>query len=108
MFLNDNALSRLPEELFELQNVIFLYLNHNRFDAMPPDIARMRGLQGMYFTGNRIARIPPVFTMSWLRKLQVSRNLLTELPEAIGNLTNLIHLNLSENASRCCRTVSAN
>jgi len=99
IFLNDNALSRLPNELFEMQNVTFLYLNHNRFDAIPPDIARMRGLQGMYFTDNRIARIPPeVFTMRGLRKLQASRNHLTELPEAIGNLTNLIHLNLSENA----------
>jgi Leucine-rich repeat (LRR) protein len=99
IFLNDDALSQLPNELFEMQNVIFLYLNHNRFDAIPPNIARMRGLQGMYFTGNRIARIPPeVFTMTWLRKLQVSRNRLSELPEAIGNLTNLIHLNLSENA----------
>jgi Leucine-rich repeat (LRR) protein len=99
LFLNANALSRLPDELFAMQNVIFLYLNHNRFDAIPPNIARMRNLQGMYFTGNRITRIPPeVFTMTWLRKLQVSRNHLMELPEAIGNLTNLIHLNLSENA----------
>jgi hypothetical protein len=99
IFLNDNALRRLPDELFELQNVTFLYLNHNRFDAIQPEIAKMRGLQGMYFTGNRIARIPPeVFTMTWLRKLQVSRNHLTELPEALGNLTNLIHMNMSENA----------
>jgi Leucine-rich repeat (LRR) protein len=69
IFLNDNALSGLPNELFEMQNVTFLYLMHNRFDAIPPGIARMKGLQGMYFTGNRIARIPPeVFTMTWLRR----------------------------------------
>jgi Leucine-rich repeat (LRR) protein len=98
IFLNDNALSRLPDELFGMQNVIFLYFNHNQFDAIPPEIARMKALQGMYFTANRIRRIPPeVFTMTWLRKLQVSKNHLTELPEALGNLTNLIHLNLSEN-----------
>ncbi len=99
IFLNGNALTRLPAEFFDLQNVIFVYLMRNRMDAIPTEIARMRGLQGMYFTSNHISRIPPeVFTMTWLRKLQVSKNQLTELPEALGNLTNLIHLNLSENA----------
>ena len=56
----------------------------------------MRGLQGMYFTGNRLTRIAPeVFSMTWLRKLQVSQNHITDLPDGIGNLSNLIHLNLS-------------
>jgi Leucine-rich repeat (LRR) protein len=98
IFLNDNQLTRLPAELFGMQNVIFLYLNDNRFDAIPAEIARMRGLQGMYFTGNRLTRIAPeVFTMTWLRKLQISKNHITELPEAIGNLVNLIHFNVSAN-----------
>ena len=99
IFLNDNALTRLPPEFFSLQNVTFGYLFSNRFDAIPPEIAKMRGLQGMYFTGNRLTRIPPeVFSMTWLRKLQLSRNHITELPDGIGNLSNLIHLNLSSNA----------
>jgi Leucine-rich repeat (LRR) protein len=98
LYLNYNALTRLPAEFFTLQNVAFVYLYHNRLDAIPPQMAQMKGLQGMYFTGNNISRIPPeVFTMTWLRKLQVSKTHLTELPPEIGNLTELIHLNLSNN-----------
>ncbi len=98
LFLNDNQLDALPEEMAGLDGVTFIYLFNNRFNAIPPVLGRMKGLQGMYFTGNQLTEIPAfVFEMRQLRKLQLSRNHLKEVPEAIGQLTGLIHLNLSEN-----------
>lgn len=98
LFLNDNALTSLPDELFGMQNVIFLYLEDNRLDRIPADIARMKKLFGMYWTNNKIASIPPeIFGMKQLKKFQISKNQLTEIPEAIGNLTNIVHFNFSSN-----------
>ena len=98
LFLNRNALSALPDEMAELDNITFLYAFYNQFEALPPAVTRMKGLQGLYLTGNHIRELPAaLFAMHGLRKLQVSKNLLSAIPPAIGNLTQLIHLNLSEN-----------
>jgi len=98
LYLNDNAIGRLPAEFFGMHNVIFLYMNIDRLNAIPREIAGMHNLQGMYFTANNLHEIAPeVFTMTWLKKLQVSKNHLTELPAAIGNLTELMHFNISQN-----------
>jgi Leucine-rich repeat (LRR) protein len=98
VFLNDNRLSVVPEEITALQNVTFLYFNNNRIRVIPPYIAQMKGLLGMYFSENRIDAIPAeVFSMSQLKKLQVSKNDVAVMPAEIGNLTNLMHLNMSHN-----------
>lgn len=98
VFLNDNALEDLPEEMAALDNITFIYVFQNRLQAIPPVVARMKGLQGMYFTGNRITEIPAfVYDMRQLRKLQVSKNHVKVIAPEIGQLRNLIHMNLSEN-----------
>lgn len=98
VFINDNKLEDLPEEMAALDNVTFLYAYKNRMKAIPPVVGRMKGLLGMYFTENRLTEIPAfVYEMKQLRKLQVSKNHIKTIPPEFGNLTNLIHLNLSEN-----------
>jgi Leucine-rich repeat (LRR) protein len=52
----------------------------------------------MYFTSNRLTEIPAfVYEMKQLRKLQLSKNHIKVIAPEFGQLTNLIHLNLSEN-----------
>ncbi len=98
VFLNDNELEDLPEEMAGLDNVTFLYVYQNRMRAIPPVVGRMKGLLGMYFTSNKLTEIPAfVYEMRQLRKLQVSKNHVKSIAPEIGQLTNLIHMNLSEN-----------
>jgi len=94
LFLNDNELEDLPEEMAGL----FLYVYKNRLRSIPPVVGRMKGLLGMYFTSNKLTEIPAfVYEMRQLRKLQVSKNHVKAIAPEIGQLTNLIHMNLSEN-----------
>lgn len=98
VFLNDNELEGLPDEMAALDNLTFIYVYNNRLRAIPPVVGRMKGLLGMYFTGNEITEIPAfVYEMRQLRKLQVSKNHVKTIAPEIGRLGNLIHMNLSEN-----------
>lgn len=98
LFVNNNELTAVPDEIGALENVTFLYFNTNRIAAIPAGVARMKSLQGMYFTENALTEIPAfVFMMKRLRKFQISRNRVKDIPADLGNLTNLIHLNLAEN-----------
>lgn len=52
----------------------------------------------MYFTDNALTEIPDyLLTMTHLRKFQISRNHVKEVPAGFGRLVNLIHLNLADN-----------
>jgi Leucine-rich repeat (LRR) protein len=98
LFLNNNKIETVPDEVAELDNVTFIYLNTNRIKTIPRAVVEMKALQGMYFTENALTEIPSyVFTMTRLRKFQISKNHVKEIPAEFGNLVNLIHLNLAEN-----------
>ncbi len=99
LFLNQNDLGSLPEELGQLDNVTFMYFEHNkRLHDLPEAVTQMDALEGMYFTDCDFKAIPAfVFGMTRLKKLQFSGNHLTELPAAIGHLTELRHLNMAHN-----------
>lgn len=98
IFLNNNRLSELPEEITRLSNVSFIYLKNNRFTSIPGFLGRMSNLKGIYFTKNRITSLPDsLFRLSQLRKLEVAQNRIGGLPPGIGNLTELIHFNIADN-----------
>lgn len=98
LFCNHNQITKLPDELANLDNVIFLYFEHNRLHDLPRALMDMERLEGMYYTDNRFTEIPAfVFDMTRLKKLQFSHNKLTELPPEIGNLVELRHFNLADN-----------
>lgn len=98
LFLNQNRIRSLPEEIGRLKNVKFLYLEHNLLENLPRALLAMDALEGMYYTANRFTSVPAfVYTMTRLKKLQFSKNQLTELPPEIGQLTELRHLNFAGN-----------
>lgn len=98
IFLNNNKLKNLPEEIAKLENVSFLYLKSNRFTEIPEFIGRMKNLKGIYFTHNKISLLPDsLFCLVQLRKLELAQNRITRLPAAIGNLTELMHFNIADN-----------
>ncbi len=98
LYVNQNALTALPDEIGALDNVEFLYCEDNRLSTLPRALADMDSLIAMYFTGNEFTEIPAfVFDMHRLTKLQFSRNRLTTLPADIGRMTGLRHFNIAGN-----------
>jgi Leucine-rich repeat (LRR) protein len=98
LFFNINRIAEIPDEIAELDNVVFLYFEHNRLKDLPRALMQMDSLVGMYYTDNEFTEIPSfVFEMTRLKKLQFSKNRIRVLPEEIGNLTELRHFNMSGN-----------
>lgn len=98
VFLNKNQIGSIPDEIGELDHVVFLYFEYNRLRNLPRTLQEMDDLVGMYFTANEFTDIPSfVFEMQRLKKLQFSKNRITILPPEIGNLTELRHFNMAGN-----------
>jgi hypothetical protein len=72
LFLNRNEIARLPEQIADLDNIVFLYCEYNRMESLPRALAGMDSLEGMYFTANRFIAIPDFeFEMVRLKKASV-------------------------------------
>jgi hypothetical protein len=98
LYVNNNRLQTLPDEIGALDNVEFFYCEFNQLSTLPRTLADMDGLIAMYFTGNRFTGIPAfVFGMSRLTKLQFSKNQITELPSDIGRMKELRHFSIAGN-----------
>jgi len=98
LYVNNNRLSELPDEIGALDHVEFFYCEFNQLSTLPAALAGMDGLVAMYFTGNRFTEIPAfVYDMARLTKLQFSKNQITELPPALGRMKELRHLSLAGN-----------
>lgn len=98
LYVNQNAFTKLPDEIGALDNVEFFYCEGNRLSTLPRALAEMDSLIAMYFTANRFTEIPAfVFEMHRLTKLQFSKNQLTTLPADIGKMTGLRHFNIAGN-----------
>lgn len=98
LFFNVNRISKIPDEIGNLKNVVFLYFEHNQLGQLPRALMDMDSLVGMYYTDNRFTEIPPfVLDMTRLKKLQFSQNRIQLLPPEIGNLKELRHFNMAAN-----------
>jgi Leucine-rich repeat (LRR) protein len=98
LYVNNNRLESLPDEIGALDNVEFLYCEFNQLSRLPHALGDMDRLIAMYFTGNRFMEIPAfVYGMSRLTKLQFSKNQITTLPPDIGRMKELRHFNIAGN-----------
>ena len=79
--LGQNAISYIGDNAFENINVTAIYLDNNFISRIHPDA----------FTNVKLQ----------LLKLDISHNYLTELPEAIGKLSNITSLDVSWNPINC-------
>lgn len=120
--LNDNALTALPEALFEalphlarlsisgnlltalpksiggLPGLTYLNLNENRLTELPASIGRLENLRFLGLVSNRLRSLPDsIGNLAALTKLYLPGNQLTELPTSITRLTSLRELWISNN-----------
>ena len=124
LFLTNNSICRLPDEMPNLKNLEVLHLQYNRFKALPvcvcgltslkrlslennvieniPDeVGQLANLQSLYLKSNRIKTLPPSITLlSSLEELYLTDNVLRRLPHCWGGCSSLKQLHLAKNNLR--------
>lgn len=99
--LSSNKLRTLPVELSQLGKIRILQLNSNQLGPKLPEAAfgaEMKALEELELSGNLLEELPTTLgALPSLVRLLVARNKLQELPAALGGLGKLQHLDAAEN-----------
>lgn len=100
LFLSSNALTRLPNEIFNLDNLTVLSLRNNNLTELPPSISRLENLVELNVSGNHLRWLPyellprlGLGIRSSLRRLTVLPNPFAQAIPA-GQEANLPHLDV--------------
>ena len=124
LFLTNNQICRLPDEMPNLKNLEVLLLQYNQFKALPvcvcsltslkflnlennvienipEEVGQLCKLQSLYLKSNRIKALPPSITqLSSLEELHLTDNILRRLPQYWQGCTSLKQLYLANNNLR--------
>src|SRR3546814_14561954 len=57
LFVNDDKISLIPQEIKTMDNIIFLYMKDNDLSEIPAYMGNMPHILGVYFTGNKLSSI---------------------------------------------------
>jgi len=98
--LRFNKLSKLPDGISLLKSLEYLDLRNNRIEKLPENLGSMIKLEQLFLSDNNITHIPEsMVSLANLRILHIGKNSIEgDLPEFIGQLTELIELDVSG----CC------
>lgn len=105
LFLGENGLDDLPEELPEwlnnLPKLTGLFLNGNSLNSLPVSFGNLRNLKKLNLSDNlSLKMLPDSFAgLSNLTHLHLANTKLMELPECVRELPKLEYLDLSDNNS---------
>ncbi|KAI3643367.1 hypothetical protein MP228_012922 [Amoeboaphelidium protococcarum] len=98
LFLSNNRLESLPQELIQCLVLRELSLSSNRFVTIPSVVFQLPHLTKLSLSNNQLRRVPPeIQYLQQLRLLALAGNQIEELPQEIGELSNLIALDLQRN-----------
>ncbi|XP_062861804.1 leucine-rich repeat and calponin homology domain-containing protein 1 [Trichomycterus rosablanca] len=95
--LSKNRLADVPPELTRLVSLETLNLYHNCIKSIPDTIINLQSLTSLNISRNQLSVLPACVCSLPLRVLNASNNKLNALPESIGQLTNLMELDVSCN-----------
>lgn len=88
----------VPQSIFELVHLKFLYLSQTNIRIIPIDICKLTKLQHLGLSGNRIEDFSPCCSLPNLQTLYLCYNKITHIPDEICNLVNLQILYLEFNS----------
>ena len=118
--LSENILPNVPEQLFGLQSLEYLNLSQNKITELPPVARWSPMLQFLDLSSNQLSTLPSSIQNSHIETLNLSKNQfrtvpkcicrmqtltsldissmpgITNLPKEMGQLPNLVTLNLNE------------
>ena len=90
---DEEKLTSIPAETFELDWLEKLYLSYNQLSEIPDSITRLQNLSQLYLSYNQLRELPDSITrLQNLSQLYLSSNQLRELPDSITRLQNLSSL----------------
>jgi Leucine-rich repeat (LRR) protein len=96
--LSDNYLYKFPKEVFDFDELKYLYLDNNYIEEIPSDIDTLKNLSHLFLSENRIESIPSTISnLKHLSYIDLSNNFIKEIPPSIGEMENVINLNLEGN-----------
>ncbi|XP_052462020.1 leucine-rich repeat and calponin homology domain-containing protein 1-like isoform X2 [Carassius gibelio] len=95
--LSKNRLIDIPSEVCHLVSLETLNLYHNCIRSIPDSIISLQSLTCLNISRNQLSVLPACVCGLPLRVLNASNNKLNALPESIGQLTNLMELDVSCN-----------
>uniref|UniRef100_A0A9J7Y5B0 Leucine rich repeats and calponin homology domain containing 1 n=1 Tax=Cyprinus carpio carpio TaxID=630221 RepID=A0A9J7Y5B0_CYPCA len=95
--LSKNRLMDIPSEVCHLVSLEMLNLYHNCIKSIPDTIISLQSLTCLNISRNQLSVLPACVCGLPLRVLNASNNKLNALPESIGQLTNLMELDVSCN-----------
>ena len=98
--LSDNQLTELPADLPRLSRLKILFASGNRFTELPRVLGRMPALEQIGFRANRLTAVPAESLPPTLRWLILTDNVLTTLPETLGDCRHLRKCALAGNRLR--------
>lgn len=98
IYLKENLISRVPKEIYKLENLESLYLSGNDITELPEEISKLRCLKCLDVSGNRLRRLPDgIGEMRNLKFLILDENELSELPLRLSELRALRYLSVCGN-----------
>ncbi|XP_056884350.1 leucine-rich repeat and calponin homology domain-containing protein 2 isoform X2 [Takifugu flavidus] len=99
--LSKNRLADFAADICHFVALETLNLYHNCIKTIPDSIISLQSLTSLNISRNQICSLPPCLCSLPLRVLNASNNRLDSLPETIGQLSNLMELDVS------CNDISA-
>ena len=97
LYLDNNFLNEIPNNLKNLKNLKSLKLSNNKFKKLPQSLCNLKNLQYLDLSNNNVSIISDsigIFTR--LEYLNLSDNNVEKIPENLGLINNLCVLDLSE------------
>ena len=92
-----NIIQSLPDELFDLANLIHLELGMNNISKIPESINKLKQIETISLVNNYIKILPPeIADLLTLKELDLSGNLLEFLPAFILKLGLQVNFDANE------------
>jgi hypothetical protein len=95
--LSNNALSSLPDELIQLNNLKIFFASQNNFKHLPEVLGRLPKLEMIGFKANKIKQVSESSLPAQLRWLILTDNQIVTLPDSLGERPRLQKLALAGN-----------
>ena len=95
--LTGNALSSLPDDLHRLKHLRVLFCSDNAFTELPECLGQCSNLSMIGFKANQISRVPAAALPPQLRWLILTDNVISQLPDELGERPLLQKLMLAGN-----------